>query len=224
MRKSVLATLAIVWLVDWSTAQAGTSAPEGRPVVLRPGRPPADLTAPTIEFAEFFVMGDRAPRPSAKLLSLHRQRVTVLGHMARLQRPVRGGFFLTGQPVACDESGGGRGDLPAAAVLVLPGIPLDREVTFVAGALEVTGVLDVGNADYQGEGVNVRLTVDDLRQIRFAKIPHAKIPPTKIPHTKIPPTRTRHASHAPPAATGHGSTAIKGTAVRRDAIEDRSAK
>ena len=173
------------------------------PVALHPGRPPAAFSTPTIEFAEFFVMGDRAPQPSAKLMSLHGQRVTVLGHMARLQRPVRGGFFLAGQPVACDESGGGRGDLPAAAVLVLPGIPADREVAFVAGALQVSGVLQVGNVDHQGEGVNVRLVVDDPKQIRFA--------------------RTRHTSRGPRGATHHGSTAIKGTTGSRP-FDERSAR
>lgn len=203
MRDSVLAALVFMWLVCWSTAQAGEPGAEAPPLMLRPGRPAATLTAPTIEFAEFFVMGERAPRPSAKLLSLHGQRVTLLGHMARLQRPVHGGFFLTGQPVACDESGGGRGDLPAAAVLVLPAIPPDREVTFVAGALAVSGVLDVGNADYQGEGVNVRLMVDDLKQVRFA--------------------RTRHTSRAARTVAGNGSTAIKGTGARRGALADRSA-
>jgi hypothetical protein len=171
MQPGLASSLAAVLWVTW-TSLATAGEPRARPLVLRPGRPPGTLSVPTIDFRDFFSVGQRAPQPTAKLLSLHQQRVTLVGYMVRLERPVHGGFYLTGHPVACDESGGGRGDLPAAAVLILPAIAPDREVAFVAGALEVSGVLDVGNVDYQGEGVSVRLLVDDLKQVRFARTHH----------------------------------------------------
>ena len=139
--------------------------------MLHPGRPPRGLSIPTIDFAELFTFGARALVPTPKLLGLQGQRVTLIGFMALLERPVGGGFYLCPYPVSADESGAGRGDLPPASVLVLPVTAKGKEVAFVPGALEVSGVLDVGNREVAGEIATIRLLVDaeDLHQLRFAR-------------------------------------------------------
>ena len=143
----------------------------GEAVRLRPKRPPRTLSIPTIDFAELYHFGSRAPEPTAKLLGLQNQRVTVVGFMALLERPVRGGFYLAPYPSMSDESGGGRGDVPPTSVLVLPATASGKEVTFLPGALQISGILDVGNRESDGEIATIRLLVDakDLKQLRFAR-------------------------------------------------------
>lgn len=139
------------------------------PVRLVPRPPPGTLSSPTIEFSELYRFGDRAPELTPKALALQGQRVTLVGFMVSLERAPRGGFYVSPYPAASDESGGGRGDLPPTSVLVLPRTAAGRPVHFVPGALEVTGILDVGNAETDGEPSTIRLVVDDARDVRFAR-------------------------------------------------------
>ncbi|HEX2660564.1 MAG TPA: hypothetical protein VHU40_19920 [Polyangia bacterium] len=146
----------------------GASARAGV-VRLSPQPPPKALSSPTLDFAELYVFGPRAPRVTDKTEALHGKRVTMVGFMVALQRPVLGGFFMSPYPADADESGGGRGDLPPTAVLVLPKAAAGHEVAFLAGALEITGILDVGNQVQDGEPSTIRLLVEDARSIRFAR-------------------------------------------------------
>jgi hypothetical protein len=162
MRPTHRSVIALVILTIAATA----SASELR---LVPRRPPGALSVPSIDFAEMYRFGARAPELTPKVLALQGRRVTLVGFMVLLERPVAGGFYLSPLPAASDESGGGRGDLPPASVLVVPTIAAGKQVRFVPGALELTGVLDVGNREIEGEASTIRLLVDDARQIRFAR-------------------------------------------------------
>lgn len=123
----------------------------------------------TLDFGDLYSFGPRAPEVTTKTLGLHGKRVTMVGFMVALERPVKGGFFVSAYPAGGDESGGGRGDLPPTSVLVLPKVAAGQEVAFVPGALEITGILDVGNQEHEGEPSTIRLLVDDARSIRFAR-------------------------------------------------------
>ncbi len=162
--------LATVLLAAW-VAEAARPVPPAAAVKLHPKRPPRALSAGSIDFADMYRFGPRAPAPTPALLALDGRRVTLIGFMALLERPARGGFFLAPYPAVADESGAGRGDLPPTSVLVLPAIAAGREIAFVPGALEITGTLEVGNRESDGESSTIRLRVDadDLRQLRFAR-------------------------------------------------------
>jgi hypothetical protein len=99
--------------------------------------------------------------PSAKARALDGKRVRVIGFMAEMEEPIRGAFYLVARPTRLDESGGGTGDLPLDSILVaVPGSEA-KLIPHVEGALEGTGVLEVGNrADAQGRVSNFRLRLD----------------------------------------------------------------
>jgi hypothetical protein len=155
-------------LLVWP-AFVAAETPEVRPVVLVPRRPPRSLSIPTIDFAELYQFGARAPEPTPKLLALQNKRVTLVGYMVELERPARGAFYLAPYPTICDESGAGRAGIPPTAVLVVPKAARGMQIAFVPGTLEVTGVLEVGNQESDGELATVRLRVDDLSKFRFAR-------------------------------------------------------
>lgn len=147
-------------------ASGNLEAPE---ITLVP-RPALKAAPVTIDFSEFYVFGPRAPEPTAKLLGLNGKRVTLVGFMAQMELPPRGGFYLAPYPAVCDESGAGRGGLPPPSVLVLPLAARGKEVAFVDGALEVTGILDVGNKPSDdGEVASLRLILDDPNEIKLAR-------------------------------------------------------
>jgi len=100
-------------------------------------------------------------RPSEKALSLNGQRVNLVGFMARMEEPILGGFYLVPRPLSLDESGAGTGDLPSESVLVLVPGSEGKAVAHVPGALEGTGILEVGNhTDAEGRVSNFRLKLD----------------------------------------------------------------
>ncbi|HTV25522.1 MAG TPA: hypothetical protein VMG12_42795 [Polyangiaceae bacterium] len=83
--------------------------------------------------------------PSAKTKALAGQRVRLVGFMAQMELPIPGAFYLVPQPVECDEAGGGTADLMPASVLVLSELAQGQVLPHAPGALEVSGVLEVGN-------------------------------------------------------------------------------
>lgn len=185
--RGLLATarLVLLSLVSVASSQvpgvvrAEAPAPPTRVFRLTPKPPPKTLSAPNLDFAELYAFGPRAPELTAKVLGLHGKRVTMVGFMVALERPVKGGFFVSPYPAGSDESGGGRGDLPPTSVLVLPKVAVDQEVAFVPGALEISGILDVGNREHEGEPSTIRLLVEDARSIRFARTRRtARVPRT----------------------------------------------
>jgi hypothetical protein len=162
-------------------ARAETPLRSARPRLLKlnPKPPPRGLSNATLDFAELYVFGPRAPEVTPRALGLNGKRVTMVGFMVALERPVTGGFFVSPYPAGADESGAGRGDLPPTSVLVLPSLAAGQEVAFVPGALEITGILEVGNQVHDGEPSTIRLRVDDARSIRFARTRHtARVPRT----------------------------------------------
>jgi len=113
-----------------------------------------------ISFSELFE-DSGALKPSARMLALHGRRVRLVGFMARMEVPPRGGFYLCPRPVSADESGAGTADLPVDSVLVVMRSARGREVPHRPGLLEVTGLLQVGNhADEDGRVTGFRVVLD----------------------------------------------------------------
>jgi hypothetical protein len=85
----------------------------------------------------------------------------MVGFMAEMEIPPRGGFYLAPRPVRCDEAGGGTADLPLESVLVVSPSAADATVAFLPGPLEATGILEVGNRpDADGRISAIRLVLD----------------------------------------------------------------
>jgi hypothetical protein len=117
--------------------------------------------AAPLAFRDFFEATPRELRPSGKLLALEGRRVRLVGFMAQMEQPPRGGFYLTPRPVFCDEAGGGTADLPPESVRVVVRSSPNQPIAFAPGALEVTGVLELGNrGDQEGRVSAVRLVLD----------------------------------------------------------------
>jgi hypothetical protein len=147
----------------------------------------ADLPAPVpgpgqpapISFSELLEPGPTLA-PSPKLAALAGRRVRLVGFMAELEDPPRGAFYLTARPVRCDEGGGGTGDLPPDAVLVIVRSASDQEIPFYPGAIEVAGVLGLGPAAHEeGRPSFFRITLDrpqDIEQPAPASPPGAGSP------------------------------------------------
>jgi hypothetical protein len=110
---------------------------------LRSAAKKADLT---LNFSELLVPGSQPPQLSPTLLSATGKRVRMVGFMAHLEQAPRDAFYLTKRPVSCDEMGAGTGDLPIDSVRVNI-VPAPKEVAFVPGPIEVTGVLEVGRRE-----------------------------------------------------------------------------
>ena len=116
-----------------------------------------------IAFSQFF---DPAPsrrglKPSARLLSLEGRRVRIVGFMAQMEMPPKGGFFLCSQPVFAAEGGGGTADLPPDAVLVVVSSASGKELELVRGPIEVTGVLEIGSReDEDGRVSRIRIILE----------------------------------------------------------------
>ena len=70
----------------------------------------------------------------------------MVGFMAHMEQAPAGAFYLTSRPVSCDEMGAGTGDLPLDTVRVNI-VPAPKEVAFVPGPIEVTGVLELGRRE-----------------------------------------------------------------------------
>lgn len=100
-------------------------------------------------------------KPSDKARSLVGKRVRLVGFMAELEEPLDSAFYLVARPIRLDESGAGTADLPLDSVLVVvPGAD-GQKIPYVAGALEGTGVLEVGNhTDSAGRISNFRLRLE----------------------------------------------------------------
>jgi hypothetical protein len=114
----------------------------------------------TLKFSELLDPGPRL-KPSAKALSLNGQRVRLVGFMAQMELPPTGAFYLVPRPISLDESGGGTADLPLDSVMVLVPSEPGKVITHVSGALEGTGIFEVGNkTDAEGRTSNFRLRLD----------------------------------------------------------------
>lgn len=115
-----------------------------------PTRAPAEVAPAGVAPAEPLAWSDllepgAALVPSAKTRALAGKRVRLVGFMARMELPTPGAFYLVPQPIDCDEAGGGTADLMPASVLVLSESAQGQIVPHLPGALDVSGVLEVGN-------------------------------------------------------------------------------
>lgn len=126
-------------------------------------------TAPTLALKELFRPGGDALVPSDKTTKLAGQRVRMTGFMAHMEIPPKGAFFLVPYPVHCDEAGGGTADLPPESVLVISESARGREIPWMRGPLEMTGILEVGNrADEDGRVSAFRLFLDGPLETQVA--------------------------------------------------------
>ena len=143
---------AAIWKTS-TVAAASASAAQGSGTKLAE-------TATTIEFRELLDPGPKL-KPSAKALSLSGQRVRLVGFMAQMELPPTGAFYLVPRPIKEDESGGGTADLPLDSVLILVPSEPGKVIEYVPGALEGTGIFEVGNrSDEEGRISNFRLRLD----------------------------------------------------------------
>jgi len=114
-----------------------------------------------LAFLDFFRPVPAKLQPSDKLLALDGQRVRIVGFMARMEDGPAGAFYLASRPVSCDEGGAGTGDLPPDAVLVVVPWSAGAEIPFLAGPLEVVGVLHLGAATRpDGAPARIRIVLD----------------------------------------------------------------
>jgi hypothetical protein len=139
---------------------------EARPVAGAPGsRPAAQATAAAepaerLELRELLEPGP-VLKPSVKAVSLTGKRVRLVGFMAQMELPPKGGFYLVPRPLHVDEAGSGTADLPPDSVLVVSRSTAGQTLPFMQGALEVTGILEIGNrADEDGRVSAIRLLLD----------------------------------------------------------------
>jgi hypothetical protein len=117
-----------------------------------------------LAFDEFFESSARELRPSARLLSLDGRRVRLRGFMAQMEEPPKGGFYLCHAPVFAAEGGGGTGDLPPDAVLVVVKSARGKELAHIPRPLEVTGVLQISpQTDEEGRVSRIRILLDEPR-------------------------------------------------------------
>lgn len=117
--------------------------------------------AAPLSFNEFFESSPTALEPSARLRSLVGKRVRLVGHMARMEAPPKGGFFLCAVPVFATEAGGGTADLPPDAVFVVVRSAAGKELAHIARPVEVTGVLELGpQVDADGRLSRIRIRLD----------------------------------------------------------------
>jgi len=114
-----------------------------------------------LEFIEFFAPSNAELKLSPKLLALNGKRVRLVGFMAQMEDAPLGAFYLCPRPVFCDESGGGTADLPAESVRVVVRSAKGKAIPFTPRALEVTGLLEVGNrVEDDGQMSAIRLILD----------------------------------------------------------------
>jgi len=114
--------------------------------------------AATLTFDRLYVNGPAGARVAPEVEALAGQTVRLVGHMAQMEEPSPGAFYLAPRPVDADESGGGTGDLPPRSVRVE--VPGRDELPWIRGPVEVEGRLEVGRLeDAEGRVSYLRIVV-----------------------------------------------------------------
>jgi len=140
----------------------------GTVLLLATGAKPEPPPPEEIKFAEFFdpAPASRGLKPSARLLELEGKRIKMVGFMAQMEVPPKGGFYLCAHPVFSGESGGGTADLPPDAVFVVVPSAAGKALELVRGPLEVTGVLEIGSrVDADGFVSRIRIVLDKSLEV-----------------------------------------------------------
>jgi len=127
-----------------------------------PASPPSrESSVVTLSFKEFFELNAGELKPSARLQTLNGKHVRLVGFMVQMENSPLGAFYLCEHPVFCDEEGGGTADLPPESVLVLVSSYRNKTISFIPGALEVTGTLNYGRQEGpEGQISFIRLILD----------------------------------------------------------------
>jgi hypothetical protein len=100
---------------------------------------------------------------SPRVRSLAGQRVRMVGFMARMEVAAGGAFYLVPRPLTTDESGAGSADLPLEAVRVVVRSARGQPLAYIPRALEVVGVLEVGQRiEPDGLPSTLRIVLDSL--------------------------------------------------------------
>ena len=129
-------------------------------LLVAPGGAREALPVP-LSFREFFDPSPQGLEPSARLRSVAGKRVRLIGYMARMESPPKGGFYLCASPVLATEAGGGTADLPPDAVLVVVRSAKGKELAHIQRLLEVTGVLELGpQVDEDGRVSRIRILLE----------------------------------------------------------------
>jgi len=144
----------------WSSSahtQSTRDSPESQSLVRRD----TAFSSVNLSFKDFFELGAKELRPAARLLALNGQRVRLIGFMVQMEDPPIGAFYLCPRPILADESGGGTADLPPESVLVIVASSDGKKVSFIPGALEVTGLLQVQRREEADGRISfIRLLLD----------------------------------------------------------------
>jgi hypothetical protein len=123
-----------------------------------------------LSFKEFFESANGELKPSTTLLQLNGKRVRLIGFMAQMETSPIGAFYLCPRPVTCDEEGGGTADLPPESVFVIVRSLREKAMPFSPRALEVTGILEVGNRqETDGRVSFIRVVLDGSEDVPAAK-------------------------------------------------------
>jgi hypothetical protein len=160
MTRAVLAVVATV-VLGGSAWWIGSRSESGQPAVAPRALPvPARPTGEKLEFRELLDPGPEL-KPSARALALAGKRVRMVGFMAEMELPPRGGFYLVPGPMKVDEAGGGTADLPLQAVRVVSPSAAGSVAAHQDGPLEVTGILELGSTeDADGRVSSIRVLLD----------------------------------------------------------------
>lgn len=135
--------------------------------------PPGDVLE--LKFGDFFRMpiGPAGLEPTEKLLSANGRKVRLVGYVVKEEDAREARLILAPLPVTLgDEDESLSDDLPATAVFVhLTGVG-KRTPPYLAGLVQLVGILDVGTvdeADGRPSTVRLRLDAATSRQILNAK-------------------------------------------------------
>ena len=150
--------------VAWSRTAAIVEKLRSDPRAYLPPRPPAPAGVTDLEFNEFFIpiVGDRGLELTDKIRALHGQRVRLLGFMVRQALPTPGVLLFAPQPLQVDEVEYGTcDDLPPQVVRTFVALAAGVQVPLTAGALLLTGTLEIGQqSEIDGRSSLIRLRLD----------------------------------------------------------------
>jgi len=155
------AALAIYIILSAGLLQHATNLSQTRASIQSPETANTQNSVKELSFKEFFESVNGELKPSATLLQLNGKRIRLIGFMTQMETPPTGAFYLCPRPITCDEEGGGTADLPPESVFVIVRSLREKAVPFSPRALEVTGILEVGNEEEPNGRVSfIRLLLD----------------------------------------------------------------
>ena len=157
---SLIAILLTLALGPLQTPASASTIPAKKPAATA-AVSTAKPTVILLAFKEFLEVSHGDLKPTAKLLACENKRVRLVGFMAQMEDPIKGGFYLCPRPVFCDEGGGGTGDLPPESVFVIVRSAKGKVLEHKPQPLEAVGILHLGaQTDEDGHVSMIRLILD----------------------------------------------------------------